>query len=139
MGSRFLPLFLAAFSAVSAFAAGPDEVETPAGRLERRAVEKKLWEHRQWLNLVHYEKGWFGGTASQADGDAFFLSSEGKVDPRAELVATIRAFFRPPTAAELEKPKALTDPEVQKILRETADAFANSPTPIPQAERERRF
>lgn len=45
-----------------------------------------------WRQLIHYEDQFFGAE-SRADGAAFFLSPEGKVDPRAELRATLEAFF----------------------------------------------
>ncbi|HEY8946149.1 MAG TPA: DUF4105 domain-containing protein, partial [Polyangiaceae bacterium] len=47
----------------------------------------------QWLRLGHYRSGLFGGWASEADARGFFLASEGKHDPEAELVATLRALF----------------------------------------------
>jgi hypothetical protein len=49
---------------------------------------------KQWLKLLHMQKGWFG-YSSRADGPMFFLSKSGKSDPLAELEATIEAFRRP--------------------------------------------
>jgi hypothetical protein len=43
--------------------------------------------------LLHYRKNLWSGYTSEADGPAFFLATNGKNDPRAELEATLRAFF----------------------------------------------
>ena len=44
-------------------------------------------ESPEWLRLVHYQKTWFG-YESQADGTDFFLATNGKNNPAAELSAT---------------------------------------------------
>lgn len=68
-----------------------------AEELVRRALASRLDRHPQWLRLGHYRPGKFAGSVqSEADGPAFFLSARGKLDPRAELVATLRGFFRAP-------------------------------------------
>ncbi len=51
-----------------------------------------LVRHPTWLQLLHYENG---GRRSVVLTDNFFLSPQGKTDPRAELVATIQAYFAP--------------------------------------------
>lgn len=118
--------------APAAFAAPLD-----ANAVERRVTERKLWENDQWMKLVHYERGFFGGMMSQADGPSFFLDSEGKTDPRAEMIATVRGFFRAPTAAELARPKTLTDPEIQAKLKQTLDSYAQRG--LPKEERDARY
>jgi hypothetical protein len=45
-----------------------------------------------WLKLLHYYKG-----QSRADGKGFFLSPQGKINPGAELAATINSFKDPNT------------------------------------------
>lgn len=55
-----------------------------------KAQELRLSEHRYWHLLLHYKKDFWGGYVSEADGNAFFLAPTGKVDPRAELEATLR-------------------------------------------------
>ncbi len=134
MGSRiFTVLFLfALLFATSAIAADPAE-------LEKRAIEKHLWTNLQWINLVHYMPGIFGSDTSQVDGESFFFAPDGKTNPKAEMLATIHAFFRTPTAAELTKPKALTDTDVQAILKQTMDAFQNTAKPMTEAEREQKY
>jgi hypothetical protein len=131
MGSRFFILLLgsALIAATGAVAAEPPE-------LEQRAITRSLWKNQQWLNLVHYEKGLFGGYTSQADGPAFFLSPDGAHDPKAEMLATIRAFFRTPTEAELAKPKRLTDPEIQAELKRTMDSYDHRGS-VPVSKKER--
>lgn len=64
--------------------------------LVRRASSQELWREVGWLRLGHYRSGLFGGHESEVDGQAFFLAKHGKTDPRAELEATLRAFFTPP-------------------------------------------
>lgn len=59
-----------------------------------RALELKLHQRPEWLRLVHYERTWRHRFESQADGQVFFVSSQGKSDPQAELIATIRGFFQ---------------------------------------------
>ena len=46
----------------------------------------------QWLALGHYRPQLFGGVESTVDTPNFFLSSEGKNNPKAELEATVALF-----------------------------------------------
>ena len=48
---------------------------------------------REWQTLLHYRPNTGGGVISDADDPRFFLAPTGKTDPRAELAATLRAFF----------------------------------------------
>lgn len=57
------------------------------------ARHKKLFKEKYWHILLHYKRGLFG-TRSLIDDENFFLSTEGKYHPEAELTATIRAFFQ---------------------------------------------
>jgi hypothetical protein len=50
------------------------------------------FDNKYWLKLLHYKNG-----KSLADGEKFFLSSEGKTNPSTELWATITAFKNPET------------------------------------------
>ncbi len=65
-------------------------------RLIAEARRKNLAQERYWRILGHYRTGIFG-TRSLIDDPAFFLSPRGKTDPAAELDATLRAFFVPPS------------------------------------------
>ncbi|MGA1870478.1 MAG: DUF4105 domain-containing protein [bacterium] len=93
--SRFLFPFLCTLiilcvigGTFEATATSPDYLEY----LIDLAEQKKLYEDRYWHILLHYEKGAFS-TASTVDDPQFFLSPDGKHDPRAELEASIRTFF----------------------------------------------
>jgi hypothetical protein len=69
--------------------------------LVRQAHALSVADERQWHKLLHYKLGVLGhgflggGYESEADGTDFFLAPRGKLDPRAELDATLRAFFLP--------------------------------------------
>jgi hypothetical protein len=70
-------------------------------QLQKAAQAKRLWEHRHWQVLLHYQpRLWSGGEESQVDDAAFFLSPSGKYDPQAELDATLASFFAPPDQEE---------------------------------------
>lgn len=103
-------LFVALASVLAACAHGPvgslgvpiPSVSEPyVEELVRQAHALRLAEQRQWHKLLHYRLGVMGqgflggGYESEADGPAFFLSPRGKLDPAAELDATVRALFLP--------------------------------------------
>ena len=56
------------------------------------SIEKKLWQRPRWLNLLHYKKN-TRDASSQIDDKTFFLSENGRHDPQAELIATLKAFY----------------------------------------------
>jgi len=71
--------------------------DPPAAQLARsRARALGLARTTAWRRLVLYRPVAGGRSSSQVDGAAFFLASDGKHDPAAELEATIDAFFVPP-------------------------------------------
>ncbi len=72
--------------------------------LQQRAAEGRLAERREWRVLLHYRRNALGdGVISDADDPRFFLASEGKTDPAAELAATLAAFFSTaPVGAQLQ-------------------------------------
>ncbi len=51
-----------------------------------------LWEHTQWLNLLHYQKE-FNNYVSQVDDERFFYAVDGKTSPEHELLESIRQLF----------------------------------------------
>lgn len=61
-----------------------------------RALQANLAQKRYWHLLLHYRKGFLGGYESEEDGLAFFNSPQGKTDPQAELIATLKSFFITP-------------------------------------------
>lgn len=58
--------------------------------LLKAAEEQNLAHHSVWLKLLHY-----GPTGNQSEviSDNFFISEQGRFDPKAELSATIEAYF----------------------------------------------
>ena len=91
---------LLTLSAVASAAPPSSYAET----LIAEAHRQNLAEQKTWLRLGHYRKGWFGWE-SEADGKQFFAAEDGKGNPRAELDATLRAFFvRPSADASIEHP-----------------------------------
>lgn len=63
--------------------------------LIEEANRKTLHNHRYWHTLLHYKSGLFG-LRSLIDDPNFFLAPDGKRNPKAELEATIKAFFQEP-------------------------------------------
>lgn len=61
--------------------------------LIQEAIIGKLYNDRYWQLLLHYRKDFFGGHTSEVDDPEFFLSPNGKTDPKAELTATLTYFF----------------------------------------------
>lgn len=82
-----------------------DADPSPAGSAQlvdaliRRADSEVLHEDPKWLALIHYD---IEGLPPRPHGAAltptFFLAADGDRDPRAELHATLRAFFDPDAA-----------------------------------------
>ncbi len=60
-----------------------------------------LADQRQWHLLLHYRPSLTGGHISQADEPEFFLAINGKIDPEAELEATLSSFFSSQTFGSL--------------------------------------
>jgi hypothetical protein len=96
---------LALAMALAAAAVEPPSDPVLAG-LVARARAERLAEDRQWLRLGHWRKRLAGGYESEADGAGFFLAPRGKVDPAAELEATLAGFFGPaPVDPALQHPQ----------------------------------
>ncbi len=72
------------------------------GELRAAARERDLAATREWRILLHYRPNpvplALPGDTSEADSEDFFLSPDGRTDPRAELDATLAAFFAPEDA-----------------------------------------
>lgn len=97
-------LYLFFFVLVFIFAYKADASDSEyLNHLIRSAGRQKLHEERYWQILVHY-KNTLSGTESLIDDPAFFLSSQGKYDPKSELEATIKAFFQENTENSDEHP-----------------------------------
>ncbi len=61
-----------------------------------QAHTQKLAEHREWQVLLHYQPSG-GGHVSEVDDPRFFNAPNGQTNPIAELEATLKAFFAPPS------------------------------------------
>ncbi len=87
----FLALLAVLFLATAVEA---EDTTTPyLQHLVQRAREARLGDQREWHLLLHYRANLFGGYTSEQDEPGFFMSSNGKTDPHAELVATLTQFF----------------------------------------------
>ncbi len=66
-----------------------------------RARAEGLAGRREWLDLGHYRQGLLrSGHSSLIDSRGFFIAPNGKVDPEAELEATLAAFFADPVPGD---------------------------------------
>ena len=91
-----------------------------------QAQKKDLAHHIQWLNLIHSKKNLWGTYVSQADGPRFFLAPKGNEDPKAELEATIHAYFLPDTQQkdfEVNSDKKLSTLERQVLSQHAQCRF----------------
>ena len=70
-----------------------DGSNTALSSLLHAARQSELARDPQWLRLLHYKRTRTGRTISQVDAPHFFMSATGKVDPQAELDATLAAIF----------------------------------------------
>ncbi len=61
--------------------------------LIKKALTRELHKDRYWHLLLHYRQNIFGGHTSEIDDPGFFLAEDGKSQPEAELIATLRHFF----------------------------------------------
>lgn len=78
-----------------AFGAGTDQ-KAYLDFLVEQALNKNLSYERYWHLLLYYKKTIFGKIESEQDSPAFFNSPTGKTDPQAELIATLKSFFKSP-------------------------------------------
>lgn len=64
--------------------------------LQQQAQQMRLWQHQEWLNLLHYNKNSSSpsGYASAVDDVRFFNAVDGTINPEAELQATLSALYR---------------------------------------------
>ena len=72
----------------------PEKEEAYVSRLIKKSDALKLYEKDEWRALLHYHDRLFS-SESTIDSPNFFLAPDGKYSPKAELHATLRAFFTP--------------------------------------------
>ena len=78
------------FSSQPAFAQNP---KVDLATALKFADSKKLWEHKEWLRLGIYKPQIFGGFESFVEAGLFFISKDGKHNPKEELLETIKGFY----------------------------------------------
>ncbi|MGB4782308.1 MAG: DUF4105 domain-containing protein [Candidatus Methylomirabilis sp.] len=88
-------VFTVVFLASPAASAEPLTASAYLSELKVKARAGQLADDREWHLLLHYRPRLFGGYESEQDDPGFFLSSEGKANPQAELDATLAQFFSP--------------------------------------------
>ncbi len=72
-------------------------LENHVSALMAHARHKELVTSRQWIRLGHWRQSiWHDGWKGENDSSLFFLSPKGKVDPAAEMEATLKGFFADP-------------------------------------------
>jgi hypothetical protein len=88
-----LLLFTLLLAPVSPVEAGEPSENAYLTELIDKGLQTKLAGEREWHLLLHYRENLFGGYTSEQDDPGFFMSSDGKTDPQAELDATLKQFF----------------------------------------------
>lgn len=78
----------------------PAAFAAPVDDLLARAETAQLWTNRYWQTTLLHGETSLTGWKSRIDDPAFFLASNGRTDPQAELRATLAAFFQPVPAEE---------------------------------------
>ncbi|MDR4478469.1 MAG: DUF4105 domain-containing protein [Nitrospira sp.] len=73
-------------------------------QLLQQARREQLADAREWHLLLHYRANLFGGYTSEQDDLGFFLASDGKTDPQAELDATLRQLFSSDLVGRSQQP-----------------------------------
>lgn len=95
------------------------------------ASHHKLHQEKVWQQLMHYLPSDRSptGIESQIDDGRYFLATEGKTDPQAELIASIKVLLSPETNPSNESPHCRFVSRTD-WLREQ---FKLTPTPVPQS------
>lgn len=65
-----------------------------------KAFSMELHKKPYWKTLLHYKPSPFHRNKSLVDDPMFFIAKKGKTNPKAELEATIKAFFSPAPAKD---------------------------------------
>ena len=91
------------------------------------ATQQQLWQHAEWLNLVHYKpRG--QQLVSDVDDTRFFNAPDGKTNPQAELLATIAALYGP-AADDDEHPACRFIGRAEWFKHMLGDTLPALPTP----------
>jgi hypothetical protein len=95
-------LFLLVFLTTSVVYAGSSD--DYLAELVAKAEETKLADAREWHLMLHYRENVLGGYTSEQDGADFFLAPDGKMNPQAELEATLTGFFSDKLIGKAQQP-----------------------------------
>lgn len=90
-------IFLSGFYSFSPLLAA--SYSTEIDHLFNKAIKLNLDASAQWRALLHYRRTMTGRVESQVDDERFFISRQGKTNPKEELFATIRYMLDEDTAA----------------------------------------
>ncbi len=91
--SAYLPAMLYALLLLSLTISQANADPQQTGqKLVDKAREMRLWNNNEWLNLLHYNNE-YNSFNSQVDDDRFFYASDGRTNPQAELLETVRHLF----------------------------------------------
>lgn len=113
--------------AVLLFFAGTSQLQAIAAEAaalsswQERARQLNLAESRNWRVLLHYKPGLTGKIVSLIDDPRFFLAETGKIDPQAELDATLTALVLPPDPEHPEEHVRCRFPARSRYLSETLE------------------
>jgi hypothetical protein len=101
-----IPILLATLSFVStpSLSLAEPAAQDYQQELIEQAREARLADEREWHLLLHYVADLLGGVTSEEDDEGFFMSTQGKHDPQAELDATIVQFFSPDPVGRSKQP-----------------------------------
>lgn len=55
-------------------------------------AHESMAESQEWLSLVHYHPNFLGRYKGSIDSESFYLAKDGRINPKAELEATIKLF-----------------------------------------------
>jgi hypothetical protein len=90
-------------TAAGSSAFGTESVGSPDGYADELIQRQRvlgLSRSAEWSSLLHLRKLPLRAAQSEADGPDFFFAPQGKIDPDAELEATLRAFAGPPVVED---------------------------------------
>jgi Domain of unknown function (DUF4105) len=92
-----LRIFSAAICLIAILFSAPKiaHASEPIDSVLELAELEHLSDRIEWRKLGHYRSTLFANAQSEVDGKEFFIAPNGKKSPRAELRATLEAFFLP--------------------------------------------
>ena len=102
--SIVLLLFILLFVPSSPLDAGEPPENSYLVELIDKSLQANLAGEREWHLLLHYRANVLSGYTSEQDDPGFFMSPNGKIDPQAELGATLKQFFSEELAGRSKQP-----------------------------------